>query len=399
MVRSAPRELTTRQQLLTLLVGIAAGLIAGYVLMGTAHAIFESGIDSHNAHAIRADTGRSLAVSGVAGQSPHPAGTIHTLVTGNGSPYQNFQLRIMHGTYKIVQKMPGGEKLTGFTRILHRTTDDNLMTEIPTFRAQPLNPACDTWCAFPVSDRPNAVMQWVKAAEKDPSMILGQWLLMLESDYVWMKPLPAPDANKPGTKGYLYAFDYIMPNHPVCRDIIRRLSGGLDPARLPNSGPAPVMLRFSEWQALGPLWEQLTATIEADAAAKEALGWVREMYAFDIAIGQTAVKYDIAMAPASVLISQPPHDHALGAAALFHYTWGTIYKQAGREIWKFDKRFYTAPEHAARLPLLPLPPPWNDAIVLQDGMPVPKALHDTTVAMLEQMNRAVTAAAVISFRT
>lgn len=40
-----------------------------------------------------------------------------------------------------------------------------------------------------MKDRANAVVQWLMAAEKDPSMIQGAWLLMLESDYVWRKPL------------------------------------------------------------------------------------------------------------------------------------------------------------------------------------------------------------------
>lgn len=35
-----------------------------------------------------------------------------------------------YGTYKLVQAMKGGEMLTGFTRILHRMTDDNLMDEV-----------------------------------------------------------------------------------------------------------------------------------------------------------------------------------------------------------------------------------------------------------------------------
>ena len=43
--------------------------------------------------------------------------------------------------------------------------------QIPTFRADPLTPQCDTWCEFPVSDRPNAVAQFFKAADADPSMI------------------------------------------------------------------------------------------------------------------------------------------------------------------------------------------------------------------------------------
>jgi hypothetical protein len=113
--------------------------------------------------------------------------------------------------------MPGGEHLTGFTRIMHKTRDDELMDEvskgqcsllaaphglcgqtpwtlcsifglkvqpvsmkimatphmpllpfccaqIPTFRAQPLHPECDTYCDFPVADRANAVQQWWVAA-------------------------------------------------------------------------------------------------------------------------------------------------------------------------------------------------------------------------------------------
>lgn len=41
------------QLLLVLLLGVAAGLVAGYVLMGTAHAIMEIGADSdrHYKHA------------------------------------------------------------------------------------------------------------------------------------------------------------------------------------------------------------------------------------------------------------------------------------------------------------------------------------------------------------
>lgn len=37
---------------------------------------------------------------------------------------------IRYGTYKLVQKMPGGEKLTGFTRILHRVKPDECMDEV-----------------------------------------------------------------------------------------------------------------------------------------------------------------------------------------------------------------------------------------------------------------------------
>ena len=35
-----------------------------------------------------------------------------------------------YGTYKLVQKMPGGERHTGFTRILHRMKEDELFEEV-----------------------------------------------------------------------------------------------------------------------------------------------------------------------------------------------------------------------------------------------------------------------------
>jgi len=44
-------------------------------------------------------------------------------------PYGKLFL-IRYGTYKLVQKMPGGEKLTGFTRILHRVKPDECMDEV-----------------------------------------------------------------------------------------------------------------------------------------------------------------------------------------------------------------------------------------------------------------------------
>ena len=94
-----------------------------------------------------------------------------------------------------------------------------------------------------------------------------------------------------------------------------------------------------------PDWERLTAHIEADPESKEKLGWVREMYAFSVATALQDVKLDLAQPPANLLITQPPADETLGQAAAFHYTWGTVFKNAtGDEVWEFDKRVYTAPE-------------------------------------------------------
>lgn len=66
---------------------------------------------------------------------------------------------------------------------------------MPTFRADPLTPSCDNWCEFPVSDRPNAVAQFLEAAEADPSLIkvsspgriVTYHLFTQRPDFVWTK--------------------------------------------------------------------------------------------------------------------------------------------------------------------------------------------------------------------
>ena len=62
------------------------------------------------------------------------------------------------------------------------------------------------------------------------------------------------------------------PSSLACRHIIKRLYGGGDPADVPNSGPAPAILRFADLEAVTPYYEKVTADIEADEEAKKVLG-------------------------------------------------------------------------------------------------------------------------------
>lgn len=69
---------------------------------------------------------------------PRRGRTVHTLCTSNGSPYTNFQNRIMYATYKLSQKMPGGDALVAFTRILHRSSNDEVVqARLPSAHLQP----------------------------------------------------------------------------------------------------------------------------------------------------------------------------------------------------------------------------------------------------------------------
>lgn len=143
----------------------------------------------------RADLG-SQAVTAAVQQAPKSdKGTIHVMATSNGSPYLNWQTRIMYKTFELT-RAEGGEHMKYFTRcasspppgaraacppvrrdvttvrgrsarlqaaergawarrgtllaslspprsLLHRRTDDELMAEVPTVRVDSLHASCD----------------------------------------------------------------------------------------------------------------------------------------------------------------------------------------------------------------------------------------------------------------
>ena len=229
-------------------------------------------------------------------------------------------MRIAYATYNIMRKMPGGEKHVAFTRILHRTDRDKdvLADEIDTFRADPLQPECDDWCDYPVSDRANAMVQFLKASHKNKNMIKGHWLYMVESDYVFMKPLEIPSTSGAESKAWGFPFSYIVPSR--FPQHMRTLNPDINPDEIPGTGPAPLLMTVDLWEKVTPDWETMTAKIEGNDDIKKALGWVREMYAFSMALSMNKIKVDLTPAPANRFIVQLPIDTGLGKAHAFHYT-------------------------------------------------------------------------------
>jgi len=115
------------------------------------------------------------------------------------------------------------------------------------------------------------------------------------------------------------------------------------------------------------------------------------MYAWCVAVSVNNVSLTHEAPPASKLLAQPPHDLGPGEAAIYHYTWGSIFKEGDKEVWKFDKREYTAEGDALKLPHFAAPPqPWVEGVwKLQDGLPVGRGLHGTLTEMLTIINKAV----------
>ena len=58
---------------------------------------------------------------------------IHVMLTSNGSPYMNWQTRVMYHSYLKVASAPGSD-MKYFTRVLHRSKEDALMDDLPTVR-------------------------------------------------------------------------------------------------------------------------------------------------------------------------------------------------------------------------------------------------------------------------
>jgi len=314
--------------------------------------------------------------------------TIHVMATSNGSPYLNWQTRTMYKTFQMVQATPEGAHMKYFTRLLHRRTDDELVAEVPTLRVDSLHAACDTWCEFPVADRPHAVAAWLKTEDAQ----LGDYLFLIETDYVWLAPVPAPLA--PGDKPLAFHYHYINPGYPGLESVISRMWPGGQQSLIPCTGPAPVLITHGDLVRLMPKWEEYAAWIENDSEAKDKLGWVREMYAYSIAAAQAGIVHEVQEPGSTVLISQPPADDSAGRASLFHYTWGAQFKNSsGGVVWEFDKRPFTETRHVrtmrAYIPSLPPQDAATRGLRLQDGKPVTEALLKVETQMLSRMRAAI----------
>lgn len=140
-----------------------------------------------------------------------------------------------------------------------------------------------------------------------------------------------------------------------------------------------------------PLWEELTAKMEASEEMKKGLGWVREMYAFSVAVVAAGLKIELFTEKTSPFIAHLPGDAGLHNAHAYHYTLCTIYKTLnGSDVWGFDKRFYTDPKHPIEMPKIPEMPAFEEGKYrFVEGPPVTATKHAAIKQMVDQMNRAI----------
>ena len=297
-----------------------------------------------------------------------PPACVATMITSNGQPYMNWQTRVFYQTWLEAAKEPGSP-LAHFTRILHRTRDDELMREIPTVRIDPTHPECDNGCDYAVKDRARAIARWAAT----PDARRCSHVLMAEADYLMTRsPPPSVMLQRGHTYGFL--FGYIIPWHADAMPASERLADhafGKDattprPAMesVPQSGNAPQVVHVDDLAPLSEAWADAVEFGESDAVVKRVFGWVRDMYAFDFAARKVGVTVHYPPVPLNKLMVQPPADADLGAGCLMHYTWSPILSdRAGKELWRFDKRSFRgglgSSAHFTVLEQIPLPPAWD----------------------------------------
>lgn len=304
----------------------------------------------------------------------------------------NWQSRVMYATYVAAMASdPQGPLARGaFTRVLHRGTDDELMAEMHTKRFDPAHPNCDTYCSFPVADRSPALLAWMDTEDAGRC----SHVLLVETDYVFVKPLSAALLPRDGT-ALAFPYSYIVPNYPTVAPYSANYYKG-PVGDIPATGNAPVLTTVSDFRKLIPEWTRIVNEIEADEVAVERLGWVRDMYAWSFAAVRVGVKHEMPLPPLNALMAQPPADTELGEAAILHYTWGPeIYNSSGALVWAFDKRSYCGGQYAPgprKLEKIPDPPAFEAGLHLQSFFAIGNAITPSGLELMRLFVRTFNAA-------
>jgi len=316
---------------------------------------------------------------------------VHTMITSNGSPYMNWQTLVFYETWKKAASEKDSV-LRRFTRILHRSKEDELMNAIPTWRVDPTHKECDTYCDYAVKDRARAIYQWTKTTDAKQC----SHILMAETDYLFIRS-PPPSVLLAKGFSYGFLFGYIVPSYPdaqpaslVLHDIEK--DGPLK--EVYQTGNAPQCIHRDDLERVSEVWAQKVELGETSEVVKKVFGWVRDMYAWSFAAAavRPKLKFELPPVPFQKLVIQPPADISIGEAVLMHYTWGAnIKNSAGEQVWTFDKRAYHG--SSANLVKIALMPAWDatKGFKLQDEKIIQESQYHVLETMVQIFNEAVDA--------
>lgn len=213
------------------------------------------------------------------------ASPIATVVTVDGSPYLNWQARLLDFSHERARQ-PG--HLHVLERHLEVDGDD-----------------------YPPYNRPVSLGAWAEANPNTGTVVV------LDPDMVFVRPLAVHVSS-----GTLLAHDggYPLPSSQVAA--LRPYTP--EPARMPIP-VVPMVIRIDDLTRLAAPWFEYTVRLRADADARRELGWLCEMWACALAARAVGLRCDL-----HALATVPPLKHDR-RASLVHYAWTTPC---------FDKRRY-----------------------------------------------------------
>jgi len=307
---------------------------------------------------------------------------VHTVITSSGNVYMNWQSRIMYASYLRHAAEPGSI-MKAFTRILHKGREDELMHEIPTMRFNPVQSKCDGWCDYPVADRSKAVSDWLQTADSERC----SHVVMLETDHIIVKS-PSPEILLPEGQAMGFKFGYMNPTQPTIKKLYPEYF--TEGKKMPPTGNSPTVVNTVDLRKIAPLWAKFVNETETPESVRKELGWVRDMYSYDLAVLASGVEHQLDEVPNSLLLAQPPADSELGNAYILHYTWGSeIYDKNEQFIWKFDKRSYADGQYGQGpyiLTEIPPPPEWDESKGLQlQNFFQPRKLTEKRLALIKTL--------------
>ena len=291
------------------------------------------------------------------GRSPY-----HTLLTSQGSPYQQWQSRIAYFHWQKQRKLDGPcTAMLGFHRLCATPggKPDGLEAEIPTiFTVQLSDEVINAHFGFGVLNRPNSVKQLLAT----PAMriqLVAPYVLLLETDHVFMRPLPNL-ATK--TKPVAWDFGY-MHAGPHQNAIIRKYWPEGDASKLDPVGPSPLLIHVDQLVEITPRWLDWSLGLRSSTDAEAVMqGWVQEMWGYSIAAASVGVKHNVMrdLQIEASSLTQRVDPKFTSENYIFHYTYGIEYTMDGRPQgvnqigeWSLDKRHYGSDHPPRRLQ----PPP------------------------------------------
>jgi hypothetical protein len=218
-------------------------------------------------------------------------------------------MRVCYFWYLRAAAQPGSP-FRAFTRVLHTGKPDTLMSDIPTV-VVPEGPRPDN--GGPPIQRPAAVIAWL--AQAPPA---EEYVLMLEPDHIILRPMPLGAVARGRPVAFMFSYvDFAVHEAALAPHLA---AAGCTAAQAPRTGNSPSLMHRDDLAAIAPGWRDVSLALHEDAAVREAVGWVGEMYGFSIAACAAGLRFAL---QEQQLMLHPPFDAEVGEASLIHYTYGT----------------------------------------------------------------------------